>query len=628
MAPRIILSRAALCVALATLAACGDSGGSTTTSTDSGSTSSSSAVNGAVVALSSSKYTVPASSATAVIMVNRSGTSTGTTSADYTTVNGTATPGTDYNPTSGTLTWADGDTSSKAISVRVAAGGNGEFGVQLTSVVGAADFGSPTSATVALSTANSIAGSTSSTAASTGSSSSAAPAAAVKPAAASTTSSGGVTAASFYVAPGGSDSNAGSISAPFLTLTKAQTAMRASSTKSTYVRAGTYNVSRTLALTSADNGETWEYYPQDGANSAVLNGGNSVSGGIIAIEGGSNITINGLKIQNFVDYGILGGGGPHTNWGTVAEDTGNTIENCDVGFNTVTTWQSAGISLSGPNSTIANNYVHDVGSQGIAAYAYYAGQSINGTVIKNNVVLNAVLRQSDGGAIYVNMYSGIQSDYVTITNNYVANYGSASTNSVHGIYMDDCASNVTVTGNLVGPPTTAVGTTGGYNGIASILIHSGNNNTISGNIVDLGSSGHVGTVIWYYGGDPVDVGMHGNTFTGNLVISKIAGTLNALFSGINGRAYWQSTNDPKGYAYAINGNAYWNYAAGGAVFSTGNVASDSSPTIANLLLSGPTYAIAGGSPAYNTPVNFQAIVGGWGPPGYNVPTTGIAHSSP
>lgn len=404
--------------------------------------------------------------------------------------------------------------------------------------------------------------------------------------------------------------------------------MKGSSTKTTYVRAGTYNLSSGLALTSADNGETWSYYPPDGANTAVLNGRNSVSGGIIQLRGTSNVTIDGLKIENFVDYGILGWGGPNSPWGgTITLGSGNTVENSDVGFNTASSFQTGGIALSMPNSTIANNYVHDVGSQGIACYAYYSGNSINGTVIKNNVVLNAVQRVTDGGAIYTNMYSGIQTDYVTITNNYVANYGAASTNSVHGIYLDDTSSNVTVTGNLVGPPTVGVGTTGGYNGIASFLIHSGNNNTISGNIVDLGDSGINGTVIWYYGGDPAAVGMHGNTFTGNIVISKFTGALNATFSGRN-VAYNQSTNDPNGYAYTINDNAYWNYASAGSVFSNGNATSDSNPIHENQELSGPTYTIAGGSPVYNAPVNFQAILGGWGPPGYVIPDTGITRSSP
>ncbi|MGV3697849.1 T9SS type A sorting domain-containing protein [Flavobacterium sp.] len=54
---------------------------------------------------------------TKTFAVNRSGGSTGTVSVDYATSDGTAIAGTDYNATSGTLTWADGDMAPKMISI-------------------------------------------------------------------------------------------------------------------------------------------------------------------------------------------------------------------------------------------------------------------------------------------------------------------------------------------------------------------------------------------------------------------------------------------------------------------------------------------------------------------------------
>jgi hypothetical protein len=54
---------------------------------------------------------------TKTFAVNRSGGSTGTVSVDYATSNGTAIAGTDYNATSGTLAWADGDMAPKLISI-------------------------------------------------------------------------------------------------------------------------------------------------------------------------------------------------------------------------------------------------------------------------------------------------------------------------------------------------------------------------------------------------------------------------------------------------------------------------------------------------------------------------------
>ena len=69
----------------------------------------------------------------------------------------------------------------------------------------------------------------------------------------------------YYVASDGSDSDLGTIEAPFATLDRAQTAMRNSSLKTTYIRAGTYHPAGTgsggeaLFLDAHDNGETWSY---------------------------------------------------------------------------------------------------------------------------------------------------------------------------------------------------------------------------------------------------------------------------------------------------------------------------------------------------------------------------------
>jgi hypothetical protein len=73
--------------------------------------------------------------------------------------------------------------------------------------------------------------------------------------------------AQFYVATNGSDTHPGTLALPFLTLTKCQTAMRGSSTKTCYIRAGTYTpassrtscgdsgLSQAVILTASDNGE-------------------------------------------------------------------------------------------------------------------------------------------------------------------------------------------------------------------------------------------------------------------------------------------------------------------------------------------------------------------------------------
>jgi endoglucanase len=143
---KMILARSVCCAVLGILAACNGS-------SPSGS-SSSGAVATALVALSSSSYSA-APSSNAVVTINRSGDSAGTATVSYTTVNGTATAGQDYVATSGNVTWSDGDTSPKFVTVSVMSVATGKnFAVALTSVVGQADFGTPTAATVAVTDAS------------------------------------------------------------------------------------------------------------------------------------------------------------------------------------------------------------------------------------------------------------------------------------------------------------------------------------------------------------------------------------------------------------------------------------------------------------------------------------------
>ncbi|MBP2297416.1 carbohydrate-binding domain-containing protein [Azospirillum picis] len=74
----------------------------------------------------------------------------------------------------------------------------------------------------------------------------------------------------FYVATNGKDSWSGKLAAPnadgtdgpFASLEKAQAAMRAdASIDTTYIRGGTYHLTKTLELTSADNGHSFQNYP-------------------------------------------------------------------------------------------------------------------------------------------------------------------------------------------------------------------------------------------------------------------------------------------------------------------------------------------------------------------------------
>ncbi|MFW2404227.1 MAG: Calx-beta domain-containing protein [Gammaproteobacteria bacterium] len=85
------------------------------------------------------------------VIVTRSGGSSGVATVDYATADATATAGSDYTSTSGTLTWADGVSGNQTISITIADDGPGEvaesFTVTLSNASGAT-LGANSSATV------------------------------------------------------------------------------------------------------------------------------------------------------------------------------------------------------------------------------------------------------------------------------------------------------------------------------------------------------------------------------------------------------------------------------------------------------------------------------------------------
>lgn len=90
----------------------------------------------------------------ATLTVTRSGSATGAASVNYATSNGTATAGADFTASSGTLSWAAGDTSSRTINIPTVDDsqfeGDETFGVTLSGESGAA-LGAPSAATVTVS---------------------------------------------------------------------------------------------------------------------------------------------------------------------------------------------------------------------------------------------------------------------------------------------------------------------------------------------------------------------------------------------------------------------------------------------------------------------------------------------
>jgi L,D-peptidoglycan transpeptidase YkuD (ErfK/YbiS/YcfS/YnhG family) len=104
--------------------------------------------------LSSSGYSVGQAAGTVKVTVNRTGGSGGAVSVGYATANGSASSGSDYTATSGTLNWANGDSASKSFTVPISNAtpfsGTKSFSVTLSGPTGNATLSSPSSATVTI----------------------------------------------------------------------------------------------------------------------------------------------------------------------------------------------------------------------------------------------------------------------------------------------------------------------------------------------------------------------------------------------------------------------------------------------------------------------------------------------
>jgi parallel beta-helix repeat protein len=306
------------------------------------------------------------------------------------------------------------------------------------------------------------------------------------------------------------------------------------------------------------NSSTISYKPSDPS----WNGGNAVAANlakVFAINGASNITLGGLTIDGSTNNGTgvdivnassitlegnhihSTGTGIHLSGSTQVQVHGNEINNT-VGnaialesgsnYNTVAgnsihdigTLQaySSGISFFGSsNNDFANNTITNISKFGIGGGSNVgkADASYN-NIIEYNAIDHTNLATSDGGGI---MIIGTQQDLTgdIVRYNSVSNVTAAGTTSwdgtagstfldptsklvSFGIYLDDFASGIQVTGNVLN------------HNIGGIDIHSGWNNTITNNIVVNGSGDSL-TMNWG-GGELVPNSR--NVFDRNIVVAN------------------------------------------------------------------------------------------------------------
>jgi len=283
----------------------------------------------------------------------------------------------------------------------------------------------------------------------------------------------------FFVSPTGNDANAGTISSPFLTTGHAQTAMRNSSTtKTTYLRGGTYTLAAIWNFTASDNGTSWLGYPGE---TPVISGSSQTY--YINVSGVTGITFMGLTFDSL--FGDINGFSGAPGFGVISTSNmtfrWNTLRNVNPGvlmflssvsnsifdsnifhdqapgnFNGTANAYAAFFvtNNAGPGSsgnTFSHNEFYNIAAGGIAFTVSTGGGN---TANSNNTVDRNYFHQCctnvvDMGSIYFidRLTTGTGNK---ITNNKIFNTGNGDAGKgVKGIYLDETASNTTVTGNVL-----------------------------------------------------------------------------------------------------------------------------------------------------------------------------------
>lgn len=350
-------------------------------------------------------------------------------------------------------------------------------------------------------------------------------------------------AVAFYVSPEGNDANEGvSLSVPFRTLEKARDAARASeTTKTIYLLNGTYDRGETLRLDVSDKGQSWLAYP---GQRPVLDGGTTTS---TAIQiNGDDISVRWIEFQNFVANTIRIGEGDakkalidsNTIINTLSGDEGEqaAIYICcgihadvQITHNLIDGADDAGIRAS---SSAASGAARRGASEG----------DISGLTIAHNAVYNACRSVDDCGAVSVSDPAA-KSANISFDNNVIGNFGTA-TNGSRALSLDDNASNVTLTNNIV------------YGeGQWAVRFHGGSSNSVSNNIFDVSELGAAITLYEENGEQTPPEQLQKNSFTCNIVYTEKEELPDPFVETPKGGV--------SGKALGVSGNVYGGFKAGG-----------------------------------------------------------------
>jgi len=229
----------------------------------------------------------------------------------------------------------------------------------------------------------------------------------------------------------------------------------------------------------------------------------------------NNFVVDHTSIKNMASNGIRNTGAAYSiltndsliNIGTIAGMGQSLDQNYE------------GLIMSGKSALIANNYIAQIGYNGIN---FSKGDSV---IVKNNYITNFESVKDDGGGIYswsgqvdsnTNFY-GIQIVRNIIENTSAAPYGVVGTGPSYGsgIYLDENSTGMTISGNSIS------------NCLAGLFIHECRNINITGNTL-FNNQAQL-----FFMHNTTLYATKNNVTTGNIICSKTSTQTNLLLKTIN-----------------------------------------------------------------------------------------------
>lgn len=434
----------------------------------------------------------------------------------------------------------------------------------------------------------------------------------------------------FYVSPTGSNGGDGSAGRPFATIQYALSQMELNSVHTLYLQGGTYAVGSTVTLGSADSGDT--ILAAAGAT-PVLNATNGTAT-ILSLAGAQNVTLSGLTLQNAGNDPqgaalLLSGSNGDTITGNRFTGNGEAVlltnsSSNSFGSNTILNSATSAVEVKdssngntftnnvingvgalnlsgggfyvhgGSNDTFSNNVIENTAGTGIAIEDFGYGTTTNvGNMITRNEILNTSTSTSstDDGAIYL-LGRSDNDMKTTISMNFISGAGNVNAAAhVEGIYLDDNASGVAVSSNIVS----------GVQSDATEL-HGGYGDSFTNNIFDLGTFTRTAALIQQPEADrPANVqpALSNDVYSQNIIVSQQANPY-----------YVYVYFDPQAVNVPIHGNLYYdpNIPAGGLSDTYGVYFNPNTPA-GGLPLVSP---VNDSSPAVGNPNFVASTLGSYG----------------